>query len=165
MSKVTDLTGQRFGRLLVLEPLFGGKRTRWKCLCDCGQVTIVGSGAHLTSGNTRSCGCLHRECSKNRHYKHGGKGTRLYNIWKNMRQRCYNPNRPDYYLYGGRGIKIDDSWADFGVFKEWALANGYQTDLTIDRKDVNGDYGPDNCRWATWEEQRHNQRRCKEVRP
>lgn len=162
---MNNLTGQRFGRLTVLGPWppVPGGRTRWRCICDCGQETIVGSAHHLTSGNTKSCGCLHRDSARNRHLQHGGKGTRLYNIWKNARQRCRNPQNPDYYLYGARGVTFAPVWDDFATFRAWALANGYRDDLTLDRIDPDGDYGPDNCRWATWKEQRRNQRRNKEV--
>jgi hypothetical protein len=160
-----DLTGQRFGRLTVLGPLPPGRdrKTRWRCLCDCGEETVINSAYHLTSGNTKSCGCLHHDSARDRHYKHGGKGTRLYNIWKNARQRCNNPKATDYKLYGGRGVKFSDRWANFSDFREWAEAHGYTNTLTLDRIDPNEDYSPENCRWATWKEQRHNQRRCKEV--
>lgn len=162
---MNNLTGQRFGRLIVLGtwPPVPGGRTRWRCLCDCGQETIVGSAHHLTSGNTKSCGCLHRDSARDRHLQHGGKGTRLYNIWKNARQRCRNPKNPDFYLYGARGIIFATAWDDFATFRAWALDNGYRDDLTLDRIDPDGDYEPNNCRWATWKEQRHNQRRSKEV--
>lgn len=162
-----DLTGQRFGRLVVLGPWppVPGGRTRWRCLCDCGEEVIAGSGYHLTSGNTRSCGCLKRDTARARHLEHGGKGSRLYNIWKNARQRCRNPKTPDFYLYGGRGVAFSPVWDDFDAFRAWALANGYRDDLTLDRIDPDGDYSPENCRWATWKEQRHNQRRCKGVTP
>lgn len=162
---MADLTGQRFGRLTVLEPVTGRGRTKWRCRCDCGRTTVVGSAHHLTSGNTKSCGCLHDDKARERHLQHGGKGTRLYNIWKNMRQRCKNPRATDYNLYGGRGISIDPLWDDFGVFRDWALSNGYTDELTLDRINPDGDYAPNNCRWATWTEQRHNQRRCKGVMP
>lgn len=160
-----DISGQRFGRLVVLgyaEP--GPDRKRpWVCRCDCGQVVVVGSAYHLTSGNTKSCGCLRADSARARHLVHGGKGTRLFNIWKNARQRCRNPKNPDFYLYGGRGVKFSPAWDDFEAFRSWALQNGYADGLTLDRIDPDGDYSPDNCRWATWMEQRHNQRRCKGV--
>lgn len=166
MSARKDLTGQRFGRLTVVaeaEKSKGGKR-RWLCRCDCGGETITDTNK-LTSGGTRSCGCLTRESARDRHLEHGGKGTRLYNIWKNARQRCRNPKNPDFKDYGARGVQFAREWDDFGRFREWALANGYDNALTLDRKDPDGNYCPDNCRWATWKEQRHNQRRCREVMP
>ena len=160
-----ELIGKRFGRLVVLAEADKGAqgKRRWLCVCDCGGFTVTGK-SNLISGNTKSCGCLHGEMAAQRQYKHGGKGTRLYNIWKNARQRCRNTHNPDYCKwYGVRGIKFTQEWDDFSKFREWALANGYTDTLTLDRIDPNGDYGPDNCRWATWAEQRHNQRRSKEV--
>lgn len=159
-----DLTGQRFGRLVVLDRIPPGehRRTRWRCLCDCGREKVTDTNK-LTSGNTRSCGCLRRDDARARHLEHGGKGSRLYNIWKNARQRCRNPKTPDFHLYGGRGVTFSPVWDDFDAFRAWALANGYRDDLTLDRIDPNGNYCPENCRWATWKEQRHNQRRSREV--
>lgn len=156
------LIGQRFGRLVVTAEAAPGKdrRKRWRCLCDCGGETIT-STYHLRSGSTKSCGCLTAERAHDRQYKHGGKGTRLYNIWKNMRQRCTNPKNPDFKWYGARGIKVCEEWNDFAVFREWALANGYREDLTIDRVNVDGDYRPENCRWTTWAEQARNRRCCR----
>jgi hypothetical protein len=157
-----SLIGQRFGRLVVVaeaEPGKGRKR-RWRCQCDCGGETTTGT-YNLTHGVTRSCGCLRAEQSRERHLQHGGKGTRLYIIWKNMRQRCNNPKNRDFVWYGARGIKVCEEWDNFAAFRDWALANGYREDLTIDRIDVDGNYEPSNCRWATWREQRLNQRRCK----
>lgn len=165
MSARLSLIGQRFGRLVVIaaEPPGSDNKIRWRCRCDCGRETVVGSTYHLAGGNTKSCGCLRHDTARDRHLMHGGKGTRLYNIWKNARQRCRNPKNPDYYLYGARGVKFSSVWDDFGAFQKWALQNGYTDHLTLDRIDPNGDYAPDNCRWATWREQRHNQRRNKEV--
>lgn len=86
--------------------------------------------------------------------RHGLSGTRIYNIFRNMKQRCYNPNDPKYSSYGGRGITIYQSWLDdFRKFYEWSMANGYSDELTIDRIDGTKGYSPDNCRWVTWEEQ------------
>lgn len=164
---MNDLTGQRFGRLTVISEAEPGKgrRRRWRCRCDCGGETTT-STSKLTRGGTRSCGCLTRESARARHLEHGGKGTRLYNIWKNARQRCRNANNPDYQKwYGSRGVRFAPEWDDFAKFRAWAVANGYNDSLTLDRIDPNGDYTPTNCRWATWKEQRHNQRRSKGVTP
>lgn len=89
-------------------------------------------------------------------FKHGGRNTRLYRCWKGMRNRCYNPNNPKYYRYGGRGIVVCDEWEDFAVFRDWALANGYNDELSIDRIDNDGNYEPSNCKWSTPKEQANN---------
>ena len=156
-----DLIGQRFGRLTVLEPLpTQGKKTRWRCLCDCGRETAV-SSTHLVSGHTGSCGCLQIERARATNTKHGGRRSRLYTIWEHMRQRCNNSGNKDFKYYGGRGIKICKAWEHFGTFQDWAQANGYTDKLTIDRIDPDGNYCPTNCRWITQAGQNRNRRYCK----
>lgn len=160
MGKLIDLTGQRFGRLVVVERA-GTSRNRqamWRCRCDCGKKIAV-QGYHLRTGHTQSCGCFHRDQTKRANTTHGEEGTRLYGIWRGMKSRCYNPNVQKYKDYGGRGIKICEEWLDdFQAFYDWAMSHGYTDALSIDRIDVDGNYEPSNCRWATAKEQRHNRR-------
>lgn len=217
--KADDLTGKRFGKLVVLERCFDMPKKRstvyWRCLCDCGNETIATS-AHLKSGDKKSCGCLHRndlagkkfgrlkvlkkdgkengnqmylcecECgnlvrvyhtnltrgltrscgclqreeASRRFTTHGMRKTRLYNVYANMLSRCNNPNNTRYNSYGGRGVRICAEWrSNFEPFKNWALSNGYEDNLTLDRIDVDGDYCPENCRWVTMKKQSNNQRK------
>lgn len=155
MSRVIDLIDQRFTRLEVIRLHGTDKRGErmWECICDCGNMCNVLS-SNLRSGHTKSCGCLNRERSRDRKYKHGMYGTGVYSSWQAMIQRCANPNNPFYHRYGGRGIKICDRWLSFENFYAdmGDSTSGYQ----IDRIDNDGDYEPTNCRWSTPKENTRN---------
>lgn len=148
-----DLTGLRFGRWAVIQYLGTEK---WLCKCDCGTVREV-KGRSLREGKSQSCGCLHGEIISAQSTKHGKSKTRLYSIYRNMKCRCYTPSASKYEIYGGRGIKVCDEWlGDFMRFYQWAIAHGYSDDLSIDRINSDGNYEPDNCRWATYKVQGNN---------
>jgi hypothetical protein len=155
-----DLSGKRFGLLSVLCKTEGRDRKGaiiWKCACDCGNETNVRSDS-LLSGHTRSCGCLIATVAT----KHGMRHTRLYRIWGLMKSRCFNPNRDNFASYGGRGITVCEEWInDFPVFRDWALSNGYNDGLSIDRIDNDGNYEASNCRWVSPKVQCNNRRNNK----
>ena len=181
MGRFINLTGQKFAKLTVIGidhrseskrdengKIKKGGLIYWKCRCDCGNETIV-EGYHLRSGHTKSCGCGEKA---NREYlmqnftdkykKHGMRRTRIYRTYCHMKGRCLNPTDPKYKDYGGRGIKICEEWLGengFINFYNWAMANGYNDSLTIDRIEVDGNYEPSNCRWADLAIQANNKRR------
>ena len=158
MSKLIDLTGKRYGNLVVMERLENesGGITKWKCLCDCGNYTIV-RGRNLKSGAVKSCGCLRK--TKKPTLRHNMSKTRLYREWASIKRRCYTVTDNNYKNYGKRGIGMCDEWKNsFESFMEWALQNGYSDDLTIERINVNGDYCPENCLFIPHNQQASNRR-------
>ena len=165
MSKRIDLTGNTYGRLKVVE--LAGKNSKgkllWRCECKCGNEAVI-IGENLKTRVTTSCGCYRKEVEVVAGVTHGlsrknGKTDRVYSIWLDMKKRCSNPKNKEYKNYGGRGIRVCNDWAsDYVKFYEWAMINGYSDKLTLDRIDVDKNYGPDNCKWSTWIEQGRNKR-------
>ena len=153
MGQMIDLQGKVFSRLTVLErmPILK-KRSAviWACVCECGNIVYARS-SDLLNGHTKSCGCIRKK--ENAVYK-----TPLYTTWGNMVQRCSNSKRPDFKYYGARGIAVCEEWKSFENFKQWAYANGYSEELTLDRIDNSGNYEPQNCRWVTRYQQNCNLR-------
>lgn len=163
-SKIKDITGQKFGRLTALYRLHNTKgRTKWFCICECGNIKEV-QISHLIKNNIKSCGCLRKELASKRATTHGKHDTRLYQTWCDIKKRCYNPNNKRYKDWGGRGIAVCSEWKDdFQAFYDWAINNGYDDSLTIDRIDNNKGYEPNNCRWATTKQQTRNRRNTKYI--
>lgn len=158
-EKYTDLTNKKFTRLTAIcrtdnntyEPM-------WKCQCDCGKIKIV-RARNLLSGTTKSCGCLQKEIVKNANTTHGKSNTRLFNIWQNIKRRCYNKNYKYYSYYGGKGIIMCEEWKNsFQAFYEWSIKNDYSDTLTIDRINSDKNYEPSNCRWVNRLVQQNNRK-------
>ena len=170
--KKLNLLNQKFGRLTVIsqeQSKYG--KTIWKCVCDCGNITTVTS-TNLNCGRIKSCGCIRKEQITKRNITHNQRRTKLYEVWKTMKQRCYNPKNSSYQNYGQRGITICNEWLNsFEAFYDWSYDNGYcienQDDeihkLTLDRINVNGNYEPSNCRWVDRKAQANNTRVTKFV--
>lgn len=165
MGNRLDLSNQRFGKLIV-EGRAGkdsSGHSTWNCKCDCGGVTVA-RGSHLKYGYIQSCGCLVAETLAKQSRTHGLEHTRLYRIWKGMLVRCYNPKSNRYHRYGGRGITVCEDWKNsVTAFYKWAIKNGYRDDLTIERKDNDGPYSPDNCIWVTMKVQLNHTSRSRNV--
>lgn len=165
MSKRLQLEGRCFGRLKVIKEHGVNKdgKTVWECECECGNRTFS-IGSNLKSGKSQSCGCLKNEVVSKRMIKHGMAGKRIYRTWQNMKRRCYDEKSKDYKNYGARGISICQEWIDnFQTFYDWAMDNGYCDNLTIERKDVNSNYCPENCCWIPLSEQTKNKTITKRV--
>ncbi len=161
MWRKNDYTGKKFGKWTVIGKApnhitcGGYPVSMWDCVCECGTRRAV-RGNDLRLGKSVSCGCSLVENPTAR--KHGAAGSHLYKVYYGMKARCYNPNNKNYKHYGGRGIEICKEWQSFEAFAEWADKSGYAEGLTIERKDVNGDYCPQNCCWITQREQTWNKR-------
>lgn len=156
-----DLTGQKFGRLTIISSTNkrSGRHVIWKCKCGCGNECLISSSS-LQNNLSRSCGCLQRELIAKQSTTHGMSDTQIYNIWKRMLQRCENPNYREFKYWGGRGIKVCERWHSFENFYE-DVGNSPEG-LTLDRwPDNDGNYEPNNFRWATHKEQANNKRDSK----
>lgn len=167
MSTKLELSGKQFGKLTVLKRKGTNKhgKTIWECECDCGKHVVV-VGSNLVSGGTVSCGCLKNEMVSKRFKKHGMRKTKIYSKWQNIKRRCIDKKDSHYKYYGGRGISVCEEWLGehgFENFYKWAMSSGYEDGLSIERKDVNGDYCPENCTWIHLKYQAKNKTNTKRV--
>ena len=156
MGKETNEIGNKYGRLTIIKQT--EDKRYYECLCECGNHKVARLW-NLKSGDTKSCGCYLKEIRKTLNRKHGMKGTKIYRTWQSMKRRCYNINDNNYKHYGKRKIVVCDEWKnDFMSFYNWAMTNGYDDSLTLDRIDVDGNYEPNNCRWVDQKTQQNNKR-------
>ncbi|MEC1716608.1 hypothetical protein [Schinkia azotoformans] len=162
MEKGTNKIGKKFGMLLVLEKRYKPEakyKYYWLCKCDCGKIKEIRNDQ--LGRSTVSCGCYNKSLNQTKiadaTRTHGMTDTKLYSMWRDLRNRCYNKNVDRYQNYGGRGITVCNEWKEaFEPFMEWAFSNGYKEGLTIDRIDVNGNYEPSNCRFISKKAQMRN---------